>query len=141
MANDMQEDISSYAQFAKTLAVHKDKNCDPLPIWPEVVLAYCDQMADLFGFGDEELDYCTCYSHSTKKLKRRKRDTKGKGNGAQNYEVIDFKSGIPPKEDLPDEPKRAIMDLGASFRASSKWDDNWNKPRLDSTTGIYNARD
>ena len=34
-------------------------------------------------------------------------------------------------------PERAIMDLGAKFKASSFWDKNWNNPRLDSATGIH----
>lgn len=32
-----------------------------------------------------------------------------------------------------------MMDLGASFKAKSMWDANWNKPRLDSRTGIHNG--
>jgi hypothetical protein len=34
--------------------------------------------------------------------------------------------------------KRAIMDLGASHNQLTKWDNNWNKPRLDSRTGFHN---
>jgi len=35
-------------------------------------------------------------------------------------------------------PKRAMMDLGATYTQSSKWDNNWIKPRLDSRSGFHN---
>ena len=63
-----------------------DKKCAPLPIWPEVVLSYCDSNAERFGYGDDELNYCKCYEAESKMLTRRKPKTKGKGNGAENYE-------------------------------------------------------
>jgi hypothetical protein len=44
------------------------------------------------------------------------------------------------KKDLEIEPQRAMIDLGATFTSSSKWDNNWIKPRLDSRSGFHNAR-
>ena len=35
-------------------------------------------------------------------------------------------------------PQRAMMDLGAKFRASSFHNHHWNRPRLDSSSGIHN---
>ena len=32
-----------------------------------------------------------------------------------------------------------MMDLGATFTASSYWDNNWKNPRLYSPTGVHNA--
>ena len=34
-----------------------------------------------------------------------------------------------------------MMDLGASFKAKTIWDGTWNRPRLDSTTGVHSARE
>jgi hypothetical protein len=45
-----------------------------------------------------------------------------------------------PEEDEKDVPKRAMIDLGATYSQSSMWDNNWQKPRLDSKTGFHNAR-
>jgi hypothetical protein len=45
-----------------------------------------------------------------------------------------------PIKDLDVEPQRAMIDLGAIFTSSSKWDNNWIKPRLDSKSGFHNAR-
>ena len=36
--------------------------------------------------------------------------------------------------------QRAMMDLGATFKASSYWSKAWMHPRLDSATGVHNAR-
>lgn len=139
MALDLDKDIKAFSKLAKTIPSHKDKKCDPLPIWPDVVLNYCDQLAERLGFGDEELVFCKCYNIDSKTLTRRKPILKIKGNADENYEKVDFSKGMAPKEEFPDLPKRAMMDLGATFKAKSKWDDNWNKPRLDSRTGIHSA--
>lgn len=40
-------------------------------------------------------------------------------------------------EELKPEPKRALMDLKAEFKASSKYSNSWNDPRLDSPRGIH----
>jgi hypothetical protein len=61
MAHDFQSDIAVYTKFAARYAKYGDKKCDPLPIWPEVVLTYCDENAERDGFGDNELAYCTCW--------------------------------------------------------------------------------
>ena len=45
-----------------------------------------------------------------------------------------------PIKDLEVEPQRAMMDLGATYDQSSKWDKKWNKPRLDSETGFHNKK-
>jgi len=58
MAHDFKSDIEAYSKFAKKYANYGDKKCDPLPIWPDVVLSYCDESADRNGFGDDELLYC-----------------------------------------------------------------------------------
>ena len=42
-------------------------------------------------------------------------------------------------EDLKEAPKMAIMDLGATFTASSSYNGQWNNPRLDSKTGVHTA--
>ena len=44
-----------------------------------------------------------------------------------------------PKE-IEAVPKRAMMDLDGVFTASGYWDKNWMKPRLDSRTGVHNAK-
>jgi hypothetical protein len=137
---DLQSDITAYSKLAKTIPGPNDKKCDPLAIWPDVVLNYCDQLAERFGFGDEELIFCKCYNIDSKKLTRRKPILKNKGNAEENYEKVDFKSGLPPKEEFPDLPKRAMMDLGATFKAKGYWDNNWKNPRLDSRYGIHNAK-
>ena len=36
-------------------------------------------------------------------------------------------------------PKRALIDLGATFTGQSYWDGNWKNPRLDSPRGAHNA--
>ena len=140
MAHDLHTDIDMYSKLAQGAPKSSDKKCAPLPIWPKVVLAYCDDMAERLGFGDNELDFCKCYSLESKALTRRKPKTQGKGNGIENYLTIDFKSGVPPKEEIPDAPKRAMMDLGASYRQSSKYNSEWNKPRLDSVAGFFPAK-
>lgn len=43
-------------------------------------------------------------------------------------------------EKMKQPPKRALMDLGATFTASSYWDNNWKNPRLDSKYGVHNAK-
>ena len=43
-----------------------------------------------------------------------------------------------PLKDLDVEPQRAMIDLGATYSQSSKWDNNWIKPRLDSKSGFHN---
>ena len=125
MAHDFNEDITAYSNLAKNYPTQKDKKCMPLPIWPEAVLAYCDENAERFGYGDMELDYCKCYNSETKMLTRRKPKTKGKGDGIENYVTIDFTSGVAPKEELEDVPKRAMMDLGATYKQSSAWNADW----------------
>lgn len=132
--------MEAYSAFAKKFAAnYGDKKCDPLPIWPEVVLRYCDSMAERLGYGDEELTFCSCYDVETKQLTRRKQKTKGEANEPKNYVKIDFKSGVPPVEDIEDEPQRAIMDLAAKTSSSSAWSNGWRNPRLDSKTGFHNA--
>jgi hypothetical protein len=42
--------------------------------------------------------------------------------------------------DLPLEPQRAIMDLGAKFSSKGAWDGNWKNPRLDSPKGFHNSK-
>jgi hypothetical protein len=42
--------------------------------------------------------------------------------------------------DLRAEPQRAMMDLDASFTAKGYWDNGWKNPRLDSRTGVHNAK-
>lgn len=125
MAHDFHEDISAYATLAKTLPKLKGEKCSPLAIWPEVVLSYCDENAEKFGYGDTELEYCKCYNVDTMMLNRRKPKTKGKGDGVENYTQIDFKSGVAPKEEQEDVPKRAMMDLGATYKQSSAWNADW----------------
>ena len=44
------------------------------------------------------------------------------------------------KTDLEVEPQRAMMDLGATYKQSSKWSAAWEKPRLDSRSGFHNVR-
>lgn len=140
MAHDLHEDMIMYSKLAEGAPKVTDKKCAPLPIWPRVVLAYCDEMAERLGFGDNELDFCKCYQIDSKQLTRRKPKTQGNGDGIENYQTIDFKSGVPPKEEFPDAPKRALMDLGASYRQSSAWDADWKKARLDSRSGFYPSK-
>lgn len=137
MAHDLHEDIDFFSKMAQSAPRSTDKKCAPIPIWPRVVLAYCDEMAERLGFEDDELDFCKCFDNETKMLTRRKPKTRGKGDGIENYITIDFKSGVPPKEEIPDAPKRAMMDLGATYQQSSAWDGNWRLPKLDSRTGFY----
>ena len=37
------------------------------------------------------------------------------------------------------EPKRSIIDLGATYLSSSAWDGYWTNPRLDSPSGFHNG--
>jgi hypothetical protein len=138
--HDFQSDIEAYTKFAAKLGKYGDKKCDPLPIWPEVILSYCDENADKNGFGDDELLYCTCYDVETTKLTIRKPKTKGLANVPKNYESLIFKGGVPPKiKVVVEEPGRAIMDLGATYLSKGAWDGSWKNPRLDSRTGFHNA--
>jgi hypothetical protein len=86
MAHDFQSDIESYTKFAKKYSSYGNKKCDPLAIWPDVVLSYCDDYAVRNGYGDEELLYCSCYDVETMMLTRRKSKTKGLPNVPKNYE-------------------------------------------------------
>jgi hypothetical protein len=86
MAHDFESEIEVYTKFAKKYSSYGNKLCDPLPIWPDVVLSYCDENAERNGFGDDELNYCTCYDVETAKLTRRKPKTKGQPNVPKNYE-------------------------------------------------------
>jgi hypothetical protein len=43
-------------------------------------------------------------------------------------------------EELKAAPKMAMMDLGATFSASGYWSGAWKNPRLDSKTGVHNAK-
>ena len=138
MAIDLEKDILAFSKLAKTIPKHSDKKCDPIAIWPDIVLSYCDQLAERFGYGDEELTFCKCYNIDTKILTRRKPILKIKGNADENYEKVDFSKGIAPKEEFPNLPQRAMMDLGATFKAKSYWDGNWKNPRLDARYGTHN---
>ena len=142
MAHDFQEDMTAYSILAKRFPANSDKTCDPIPIWPDVVLQYCDEQAEKNGYGEDELEYCKCYNIESKTLTLRKPKTKGKGKGAENYDKIVFKGGQAPKDESAseDEPTRAMMDLGGVFTASSKWDANWGNPRLDSKRCVYSAK-
>jgi hypothetical protein len=42
-------------------------------------------------------------------------------------------------EELKEAPKMAMMDLGATFTASSYYNGQWKNPRLDSKTGVHTA--
>jgi len=42
-------------------------------------------------------------------------------------------------KELDATPQMAMMELGGVFSAKSIWSAGWNKPRLDSKTGIANA--
>jgi hypothetical protein len=86
MAHDFQSDIETYSKFAMKYSSYGDKKCDPLPIWPDLVLSYCDENAIRNGYGDDELAYCTCYDVETMKLTRRKPKTNGLPNVPKNYE-------------------------------------------------------
>lgn len=41
--------------------------------------------------------------------------------------------------ELKPEPKKAIMELGATVTGNHKWDNKWANARLDATTGWWNA--
>ena len=45
-----------------------------------------------------------------------------------------------PKEDIPDEPKRAMIDLGATHKQSSAWDSEWTKLMLTDKAGFYPSK-
>jgi hypothetical protein len=80
---EFQDDITKYSAEAKKFLGSKDKSCDALAIWPEEVLVYCNQQAEANGFGDDELNFCTCYDDDKKELTRRKPKTKG--SAAANF--------------------------------------------------------
>jgi hypothetical protein len=64
------------------------------------------------------------------------------GDGKEQYEQVVLADGLPPKDEEKEliEPKRAMMDLGAKFKAKNTWNAKWNNPRLDSKTGVHNAK-
>lgn len=66
MAHDLHEDITIYSKLGQGAPRSDDKKCAPVPIWPRVVLAYCDEMAERLGFGDMELEFCKCYELESK---------------------------------------------------------------------------
>jgi hypothetical protein len=109
---EFDDDIKKYAQLAKQYLGSKDKSCDALAIWPEEVLVDCNQEAEANGYGDDELNYCTCYDNDSKKLTRRKPGTRS--GAASNFEKISFKNGVPKKE-----RPNIMPEIGSCYRFSS----------------------
>lgn len=99
MIKEFADDITKYSAEAKKYLGSKDKKCDALAIWPEEVLVYCNTQAEANGFGDDELNFCTCYDDDKKMLTKRKPKTKGAD--AKNFEKINFAKGA-PEEIKPD---------------------------------------
>jgi hypothetical protein len=94
---EFDDDIVKYSQLAKKFLGTKDKKCDALAIWPEEVLVYCNIEAEKNGYGNDELNYCTCFEGDSNKLTQRIADSP-RGNAASNYEKFDFKDGPPKKK-------------------------------------------
>ena len=106
---EFDDDIKKYSVLAKKYLGSKDKSCDPIAIWPSEVLVDCNQNAEMNGYGDDELNYCTCYDNDSMKLTRRK---KGKsGNEASSFEKVSFKDGVPKVEKNPLE-----LEIGSCYR-------------------------
>jgi hypothetical protein len=109
---EFDDDIKKYAKLAQQYLGSKDKSCDPLATWPEEVLVDCNQEAERNGYGDEELDFCTCYDNDSKKLTRRKPGTRGAA--ATNFEKVSFKDGV-PKRQIPN----IMPEIGSCYRFSA----------------------
>lgn len=109
---EFQDDIKKYSAMAKKYLGSKDKKCDPLAIWPQEVLVDCNQEAERNGYGDDELNFCTCYDSDATKLTRRKKGTSG--GDAKNFEKVSFKDGVPKTE-----KSNLELEIGTCYRFMS----------------------